>query len=60
MNHEGGAKVFAELDMESYTRRVFSMFGGKQKRVSIRFINQLLDTAIERFRNKPRCILQAG
>ena len=48
-----GAKVFAELDMESYTRRVFSMFGGKQKRVSIRFINQLLDTAIERFGTSP-------
>ena len=48
-----GAKEFAEIDMESYTRRVFSMFGGKQKRVSIRFINQLLDTAIERFGTSP-------
>ena len=44
-----GAEEFAKIDMESYTRRVFSMFGGTQKRVSIRFINPLLDTAIERF-----------
>ena len=48
-----GARTFADLDMESYTRRVFSMFGGKEKRVSIRFINPLLDTAIERFGTSP-------
>ena len=44
-----GVDVFAKIDMKSYTRRVFSMFGGEEKRVSIRFINPLLDTAIERF-----------
>lgn len=44
-----GAEEFAKIDIESYTRRVFSMFGGEQKRVSIRFRNHLLDTAIERF-----------
>lgn len=44
-----GAEVFSKIDMETYTRRVFSMFGGEQKRVSIRFINPLLDTAVERF-----------
>ena len=44
-----GAEAFEAIDMESYTRRVFSMFGGEQKRVSIRFINPLLDTAVERF-----------
>ena len=44
-----GAEVFAQIDMESYTRRVFSMFGGNPKRVSIRFIHSLLDTVIERF-----------
>lgn len=48
-----GAEVFAAIDMESYTRRVFSMFGGEQKRVSVRFINPLLDTAIERFGTSP-------
>ncbi len=44
-----GAEEFAKIEVESYTRRVFSMFGGEQKRVSIRFRNDLLDTAIERF-----------
>lgn len=44
-----GEKAFAAIDMETYTQRVFSMYGGKQQRVSIRFINPLLDTAIERF-----------
>ena len=44
-----GEEAFAEIDMASYTQRVFSMFGGKQRRVRIRFINPLLDTAIERF-----------
>ena len=40
---------YSKIDIESYTRRVFSMFGGEQKRVGIRFRNYLLDTAIERF-----------
>lgn len=44
-----GDEAFAEIDLESYTRRTFNMFGGKPKRVSIRFTNHLLDTVIERF-----------
>lgn len=44
-----GAEAFSKIDMETYTRRVFSMFSGQQKRVSICFVNSLLDTAIERF-----------
>lgn len=44
-----GENAFAAIDLETYTQRVFSMYGGKQERVSIRFINPLLDTAIERF-----------
>ena len=48
-----GTEAFEAVDIESYTRRVFSMFGGDQKRVSIRFINPLLDTAIERFGTSP-------
>ena len=48
-----GAEAFAAIDMETYTRRTFSMYGGQQKRVSIRFINPLLDTAIERFGTAP-------
>ncbi|MBD5162450.1 MAG: WYL domain-containing protein [Oscillibacter sp.] len=48
-----GEEAFAAIDMETYTRRVFSMYGGPQKRVSVRFINPLLDTAIERFGTAP-------
>ena len=48
-----GAEAFAAIDMETYTRRTFFMFGGPQKRVSVRFINPLLDTAIERFGTAP-------
>lgn len=48
-----GTEAFSEIDMETYTRRVFSMFGGERKRVSIRFINPLLDTAVERFGTSP-------
>lgn len=44
-----GALEFSKIDMRTYTQRVFAMFGGKQKPVGIRFINPLLDTAIERF-----------
>jgi predicted DNA-binding transcriptional regulator YafY len=44
-----GAEKFAEINMETYTQRVFSMFGGKEAQVRMRFINPLLDTVIERF-----------
>ena len=44
-----GEEVFAAMDMETYTQRVFGMFGGDTNRVTICFTNDLLDTAIERF-----------
>lgn len=44
-----GQQAFSQIDIETYTQRVFSMFGGEEKRVSIRFINPLLDTAVDRF-----------
>lgn len=44
-----GAEAFKEIEMETYTRRVFSMFDGVQRRVSIRFTNSKLDTIVERF-----------
>ncbi len=44
-----GAEEFAQIDMEGYAKRVFSMYGGKEERVDIQFITPLLDTAIERF-----------
>ena len=48
---EGDAE-FAKLDIRTYAQRVFGMYGGTQKRVSIQFINLLLDTAVERFGTK--------
>ena len=35
--------------MDNYTRRVFSMFGGERERVTIRFIDQRLDTVVDQF-----------
>ena len=47
-----GEKVFKQIDLKTYTKRVFSMYGGDQKRVTIRFINPLLDAVIDRFGTK--------
>ncbi len=44
-----GEDVFAKLDIKTYAQRVFAMYGGTPRRVSIRFINPLLDTVVERF-----------
>ena len=47
-----GQEDFEKIDIANYTRRVFSMYSGKQYRVKMRFINRLLDTAVERFGRK--------
>lgn len=44
-----GKEIFDKIDLHTYTQRVFSMFGGEQKRVTLRFINPLLDTVVDRF-----------
>ena len=44
-----GIDEFAKINMKEYTQRVFGMFSGEKKRVTIRFINPLLDAAIDRF-----------
>lgn len=44
-----GEDEFAQINMKEFTQRVFGMFRGEKKRVTIRFINPLLDTAIDRF-----------
>lgn len=36
-------------DMKTYIRQTFSMFGGEQEMVTIRFENGLLDTVIDKF-----------
>lgn len=37
------------VDMENYTQRVFSMFGGKREWVTIRFSDKKLDTVVDQF-----------
>ena len=46
-----GSELFQGMDLRTYTKRVFSMFGGEKKRVSMRFNNSLLSAVIERFGN---------
>ena len=47
-----GEELYHALDLETYTQRVFGMFGGKKRKLTIRFINPLLDTVIDRFGTK--------
>ena len=47
-----GQEEFDKIDVRTYAQRVFSMYSGKKKRVTIRFINMLLDVAVERFSTK--------
>ncbi len=54
-----GAEAFSQIDMADYTRRVFSMFDGKTYRVTLRFINPLLDTVIDRFGTSGDVMYQA-
>nr|QGT50980.1 transcriptional regulator [uncultured Firmicutes bacterium] len=44
-----GEELFANIDIKTYTQRVFDMYSGKENHVVLRFINPLLDTVIERF-----------
>lgn len=47
-----GEEAFQKIDLKTYTRRVFSMYGGEEKLVQIRFINPLLDAVVDRFGTK--------
>lgn len=47
-----GKEVFESIDLQTYTQRVFSMFGGKKKTVSMQLENSLLDSVIDRFGTK--------
>ena len=47
-----GYKAFSEIDLKTYTKRVFSMYGGEERLVELRFINPLLDAVVDRFGTK--------
>ena len=44
-----GAEFYKDINMQDFTKRVFSMFGGEERKVTIRFTNDLLDIVIDRF-----------
>ncbi|MBP3329317.1 MAG: WYL domain-containing protein [Clostridia bacterium] len=44
-----GKELYKNFDIENYTRRVFSMYGGEKTTIKLQFDNKLLDTVIERF-----------
>ena len=47
-----GYNAFSEIDLKTYTKRVFSMCGGEERLVELRFINPLLDAVADRFGTK--------
>lgn len=44
-----GTKEFEKVDMSSYTKTVFGMFGGNEQKVRLRFANHLVGAVIDRF-----------
>lgn len=44
-----GEEEFKAIDTKNYAQRLFGMFNGKRVRPTLRFTNDLLDTAIDRF-----------
>ena len=51
-----GEKLFKEVGMSGFTKRVFNMFRGGSEHVGIRFIASKLDTVIDRFGTGPDTI----
>lgn len=47
-----GEKVFAALNLKTFTQSHFGMFSGEKANVSLRCISPLLDTMIDRFGTK--------
>ena len=44
-----GQEEYQKLDIRTYSQRLFGMYSGKKKFVTVRFIPLLLDTMVERF-----------
>lgn len=44
-----GLERFHKLDMAQYSNRVFSMFGGREETVRLRFSNRLVGVVLDRF-----------
>ncbi|MBQ6371799.1 MAG: WYL domain-containing protein [Oscillospiraceae bacterium] len=44
-----GKEAFAQVDMSSYSKKIFSMFTGDEKKVKLRFANSLAGAVFDRF-----------
>ena len=44
-----GAKEYQAADVRSYSKRMFSMFSGKEQQVTLRFADKLANVVIDRF-----------
>lgn len=44
-----GKELFEKIDLAAYTRRVFGMFGGEEKIVTLRICRELVGVVIDRF-----------
>lgn len=44
-----GIAEFEKVDMSSYTKTVFGMFGGEEQKVKLRFANHLVGAVLDRF-----------
>ena len=47
-----GEEAFKALDLQNFTQRVFGMIGGERHHITLRCVNSLLDTMIDRFGTK--------
>ena len=47
-----GREEYEKINMESYAQEHFGMFGGAREHVTLRFIEPLLDTVVDRFGTK--------
>ena len=47
-----GEREFLDIDLKSYMQRVFNMYSGDERRITMRFINPLLDTVVDRLGTK--------
>ena len=47
--HREGVELYEQTNMKDFTKRVFSMYRGTEKNVTIRFTNDLIDVVVDRF-----------
>lgn len=48
-NPRQGGKAFSRIDISSYGKKVFNMYGGEEKKVKLRFVNSLVNVVIDKF-----------